>query len=61
MISWEPGQNSMYDTRTISSGNDIGNVIVQRQGDDGFEDVVYDLSFAFAFAAFLPGGTLHLD
>ena len=61
VISWQPGQNSMYDTRTIASGKDIGNVIVQRQGDDGPEDVVYDLSFAFAFGAFLPEGTLHLE
>ena len=61
VITWEAGQNSMYDTRTISRGNDVGNVIVQRQGPDRLEDVVYDVSFAFAFAAFVPDGTLHLD
>ena len=61
VISWQPGQNSMYDTRLIASGRDTGNVIVQRHGDDGAQDVVYDLSFAFAFGAFIPDGTLHLD
>ena len=58
-ISWEPGPNSMCDTPTISSGNDIGGVIVQRQGDEGSEDLAYDPSFAFG--AFLPDGSLHLD
>ena len=61
VISWEPGQNSMYDTRRIANGRDTGNVVVQRQGENGLEDVVYDLSFAFAFGAFIPDGTLHLD
>jgi hypothetical protein len=61
VISWAPGQNSMYDTRSIERGGDIGNVIVQRPGDDGPEDIVYDVSFAFAFAAFVPAGTLHLE
>ncbi|MFQ5971553.1 MAG: DUF3179 domain-containing protein [Alphaproteobacteria bacterium] len=60
-IDWTPGQNSIHDTRQISDGRDVGNVVVRRRVDQGFEDVPYDVSFAFAFAAFVPDGTLHWE
>ncbi len=59
VITWEAGQNSIHDTQLIFRGRDVGNVIVQRRTADGLEDVPYDVSFAFAFSAFVPDGTLH--
>ncbi len=60
ILTWEPGQNSALDTRTISQGQDVGNVVVQqRLGQGGLEDVAYDVTFAFVFHAFRPDGTLH--
>lgn len=59
ILTWEPGQNSVLDDRRITRGRDIGNVVVRRQTGDGAEDVVYDVTFAFAFHAFFPDGTLH--
>ncbi|MHA1566105.1 MAG: DUF3179 domain-containing protein [Alphaproteobacteria bacterium] len=59
IITWEAGQNSIHDTGKIASGRDVGNVIVQRRTDNGLEDVPYDVSFAFAFSAFVPDGELH--
>jgi uncharacterized protein DUF3179 len=59
ILTWEPGQNSALDTRTISEGQDVGNVLVQRQGKNGLEDVAYDVTFAFVFHAFRPEGTLY--
>ena len=53
------GQNSIHDTRLIFRGRDVGNVVVQRQTENGLEDVPYDVSFAFAFSAFVPDGKLH--
>ncbi len=63
-LTWEPGQNSVHDQRVISEGRDVGNILVQRQtetelADVRLADVRYDVSFAFAFAAFVPDGTLH--
>lgn len=60
VLVWEPGQNSVHDTRVIAESRDVGNVIVQRRTASGLEDVPYDVSFAFAFSAFVPNGTLHL-
>ena len=60
VLSWTAGQNSIHDTKWIAFGRDVGNVTVQRRTDDGgLEDVAYDVAFAFAFAAFRPGGRLH--
>ncbi len=61
VIRWEPGQNSALDTGIIAEGRDIGNVIVQRQTANGLEDIVHDISFAFAFHAFKPKGTIHVE
>ena len=58
-LTWEPGQNSVHDQRVIADGRDVGNILVQRKTDAGLEDVRYDVSFAFTFAAFVPDGTLH--
>ena len=59
VISWTPGQNSALDAARISQGIDIGNVLVQRQTDDGLMDVPYSVDFAFAFKAFFPDSPLH--
>ena len=59
VLTWEAGQNSIHDTRLIFRGRDVGNVVVQRQTENGLEDVPYDVSFAFAFSAFVPDGKLH--
>ncbi len=59
VLTWEAGKASALDTRAIPEGRDIGNVVAQRQGAAGPEDVVYDLTFAFVFHAFRPDGTIH--
>ena len=61
VLMWEPGQNSALDTRAIDEGRDVGNVLVQRQGAEGLEDVAYDVTFAFVFHAFRPKGQLHTE
>ncbi len=60
-ISWRPGQNSIHDNRLIRNAKDVGTVLVQRSTADGLEDVPYDVTFAFAFSAFVPDGTLHTN
>ena len=59
VLTWEPGQASALDSAFVSQGRDVGNVTVQRKTQYGLEDAVHDLSFAFAFRAFHPEGTLH--
>ncbi|MEM6462929.1 MAG: DUF3179 domain-containing protein [Pseudomonadota bacterium] len=49
-IKWEAGQASALDSGVISAGRDVGNITVQRDG----EDVVHDVTFAFVANAFLP-------
>ncbi len=61
VITWEPGKNSIHDARVIAFGRDVGNVVARRRTDRGLEDVVYDVSFAFAFRAFHPAGVFHVD
>ncbi|MDJ0947302.1 MAG: DUF3179 domain-containing protein [Alphaproteobacteria bacterium] len=61
VITWEAGQNSALDTRMIAEGRDVGNVVVQRKTEDGMVDAVHDVSFAFAFHAFHPDGTIHAE
>jgi len=53
-LIWTPGMNSALDDTMIAEGRDLGEVVVQRDG----EDVVYDRTFAFAFKAFHPDGKL---
>ena len=59
-LSWRPGQNSALDTRSISKGRDVGNVVVQRLKDGKAEDVAYDVTFALVFNAFFLDGVLHM-
>ena len=39
--------------------SDLGNVVVQRRVDGELVDTVHDLTFAFAFNAFFPDGTIN--
>jgi hypothetical protein len=61
VLSWEAGQNSALDSRTISEGRDVGNVVAQRRGPEGLSDIPYDVTFAFVFHAFQPEGVWHLE
>ena len=62
VITWEPGQASALDTAIIANGFDVGNVTVQRKTDGGtLQDIAYGVDFAFAFNAFYPDGTIHLE
>ncbi len=54
VLSWVAGQNSALDSASISEGRDVGNVTARRKTADGFEDIVYHLTFAFAYFAFNP-------
>ena len=51
LFTWTAGQNSALDTDTVRAGRDVGNITVQRGG----EDVVYDVTFAFVYHAFHNG------
>ncbi len=53
-LQWKKGQNSALDSREISKGRDVGNVVARRKTADGMKDVVYDVTFAFVFHAFHP-------
>lgn len=59
VITWEPGQLSVLDVSYIKESRDIGYVTVQRRTPDGLQDAIHDMTFAFAFNAFHPDGTLH--
>jgi hypothetical protein len=56
-IGWRPGQVSALDTADITRGAEVGNIMVQRNG----EDVPHTVTFAFAFFAFAPDGVLHTE
>ena len=58
-ITWTAGQNSALDTRAISKGRDVGNVVVRRGSGADAQDVVHDITFAFVFHAFRPDGAIH--
>jgi len=59
VIRWEAGQASALDAVTVGGGRDVGNIVVQRKAGERFEDMPYDVTFAFVFHAFRPHGTLH--
>jgi hypothetical protein len=61
VLTWEAGQASALDKRLISTGRDVGNVVVQRKQDDDLVDVPYDVTFAFVFHAFRPDSVIHKD
>ena len=56
-VTWSAGQNSALDKAMISAGRDVGNVVVQRNGND----VVYDVTFAFVFHAFHPDKRIIME
>ncbi len=60
-LSWQAGQNSALDTRSIARGRDVGNVVVQRRLGAKAVDVGYDVTFAFVYNAFYPGRAIHID
>lgn len=55
VLNWTSGQVSALEAARIADSSDVGNVYVQRDGDD----VPYVITFAFAFFAFHPEGVLH--
>lgn len=59
IITWEPGQKSIFDTKDISKARDVGNVTVQKRTEDGLKDIPYSVDFAFAFHAFHPDAPIH--
>jgi hypothetical protein len=59
LITWEPGQLSVLDVSYIKEARDIGYVTVRRRTPAGYAEALHDLTFAFAFTAFHPDGTLH--
>lgn len=61
VLTWEAGQNSALDHRTISKGRDVGNVVVQQRKNGELHDVPYDVTFAFVFHAFHPDGELRTE
>jgi hypothetical protein len=64
-IWWEPGQNSVHDTKWISFGRDIGNVVARRPSGiagtplSDWADTAYDVPFAFAYKLFNPKGRIR--
>lgn len=54
-LAWAPGVASALDADEIAKGRDVGAVRATRRRADGdVEDVVHDITFAFAFHAFHP-------
>lgn len=60
VLMWTPGMNSVHDTRWIPFGRDIGSVQVWNKTDSGIKEAIYDVPFAFVYAAFHPTGIWHL-
>lgn len=60
-LRWQKGMNSALDSSSIQRGRDIGFVSVQKKSANGYEDIPYDTTFAFAFKAFHPDGIIHAN
>lgn len=60
-LRWVEGQSSALDSGRVADGRDVGNVIVERGSGGNAEEVVHDVTFAFVFKAFKPGGVLHRE
>lgn len=58
-LEWREGMNSALDAGRIDQGRDIGFITAQRKTANGYEDIPYDTTFAFAFKAFHPDGIIH--
>jgi len=57
-IEWSKGMNSALDAPVIAESRELGFVVVRRIA--GREKPLpYDVTFAFAFKAFMPTGTIH--
>jgi len=61
ILTWSEGQNSIHDLRWIPFARDVGNVTVERFMGVKRQGAVYDVTFAFAFAAFRPNGIWHIE
>jgi hypothetical protein len=59
LLTWEPGQASALDRRSIPAGRDVGGVVVQKQVDGALVDVPHDVTFAFAFHVFRRGSPIN--
>ncbi len=58
-LKWKPGQASALDAAKISDGRDVGSIIVQKKTANGvYEDIPYDVTFAFVVEAFAPGSKI---
>lgn len=57
VLSWTPGQATALGSRSIAEGADIGNVRVERNG----EETIHDVTFMFAFHAFIPDGPIYVQ
>lgn len=61
VLRWFPYQSASLNAEEIKLGYDIGNVLASERLEDGtYKDIPYMLTFAFAFTAFHPDGTVHL-
>ncbi len=59
-LTWTKGQASATDTGKIADGRDVGGVVVERKDAQGkWQLVNFDVTFAFAFASFVPDGIWH--
>ena len=58
-LQWQEGMNSALDQGRIDRGRDIGFVTAQRKVGEEYEDIPYDMTFAFAFKAFHSDGIIH--
>ncbi len=61
LIEWTPGQSSALDTKQISEGRDVGNIVVRTRREGSLVDVLYTVEFAFAFKAFHPEATIVVE
>ena len=62
ILTFEYGQNSALDSMVIAEGREVGNVLVQRRGENGkLVDVNYRVDFAFAFHAFNPDAKIIVE
>jgi len=55
-IKWQSGQASALDQGEIAKGREVGSITVQKKNSYGrYEDIPYDVTFAFVVEAFEPG------
>lgn len=61
VIAWHPGMNSALDQESLAAGRDIGYVDVSRVVGEREQPLSHDVTFAFAFKAFVPDGVIHAE